>query len=481
MTGLEAIVAHRLAKNIEPKPPICFIAARQSGKNESNARAELRLLSIYSQYERELEIVKAAPTWRPQCLISKERLQRVAATPLFTELIKPRWAEGYQLHVGRASMKLVSADPKANNVGLSATLLLSADEAQDIEIEKWDVNFNPMTLDTGAPCIMSGTSWRTDSLLERQRQRAEEFQNKHGFRCLYVYPWWRIAEEHEEYGRIVEKEIEYYSEDHILIQTQYCCRPIESAGMLLNSADMGLVVGDHQRATHPMDGRVYVAGVDWAALREQDQEELLRNPQARRHRDSTVVTIGELVNRVDRDTGRRVPVIRVVDHLWIRNLDPETAIDTIYRFVFETWRCARGVLDANGVGQTPSERIRMRRPAACTALHLTATIKSRLGYDLQGAIKTDRLKMYRSDDTDEWGEAMFQLRQCRRTEIKESLIMRWGAPNVRIGDRDIHDDFVLSLAYCLEAAQEHLAAHHDPHDYSTRGVFSDWNFGNVYQ
>ena len=83
MTGLEAIVAHRLAKNIEPKPPICFIAARQSGKNESNARAELRLLSIYSQYERELEIVKAAPTWRPQCLISKERLQRVAATPLF--------------------------------------------------------------------------------------------------------------------------------------------------------------------------------------------------------------------------------------------------------------------------------------------------------------------------------------------------------------------------------------------------------------
>lgn len=480
LLGMEAIVAHSLAGAIPPKVPACFIAARQSGKNQSNAYLESRFLSLYSTYERELEIVKAAPTWKPQALISKERLQRVMNTPLFTELLKPRWSEGYQCHIGRASLKLVSADPKAHNVGLSATLMLSADEAQDIDPERWAVNFSPMTLDTGAPCVMSGTSWRTDSLLEQQRELASDMQKKLGFRLLYVFPWDRIAEEHPRYGQQVQQEIDRYGEDHILIQTQFCCRPIDSAGMLLNSTDLALLAGDHERQVGPRDGRVYVAGVDFAAMREQDDEELLRNPQARKSRDSTVVTIGELVYRIDRETGRKLPIIRVVDQLWVEGLDPQAATDTIYRYIFETWRCSRCVLDANGVGSMPSEIIRMRRPAACTALHLSATIKSRLGYDLQGAIKTDRLKMYRDDGSAEWRESRFQLRQCRRLEVRESLVMRWGAPRVKIDGKDVHDDFALSLAYCLEAAQEHLAAHHDPNEYAQRGILSQWSF-DVFQ
>lgn len=476
MLNLEKVVALSLSGEIPANTPITMIASRQSGKNEANGRAEARLLAKYSVSNQVLEIVKCAPTWRPQCLLSKERFKRVTATPLFQVLLKPQWSEGYIVTIGNASMKMVSADPKANNVGLTASMLLSADEAQNIQRDVFTINFRPMTLDTGAPTAMSGTCWGTDSLLEEQRHKSTEMEKRLGIKLCHVYPWDVVAAENPRYGQAVEADIRAYGVDHILVQTQYCCRPVDSAGMLLNGTECSLLIGDHPRAFAPREGRVYVAGVDFASCREQDDEELLRNPQARKLRDSTVVTIGELMFKLDKDTGRKLPIIRVVDHLWVDGLDPSAATDQIYRYVFEHWQCVRGVFDANGVGDMPSEIIRLRRPQQVTALHLSATTKSRLGYDLQGAVKTERLKLYRFDDSPEWTENFFQLRQCRRLELRENNIMKWGAPRCKIDGKDVHDDFTLSLAYCLEAAQEHLAAHYDPSEYSQRGIFQEWSF-----
>lgn len=479
MLALERIVGETIKGTME-NAQMCAIWSRQSGKNESNARVEARLLSIYNRNLLPLEIVKCSPTWRPQCLISKERLKKVMSTPLFQLLLKPVWSEGYICSIGNASMKLVSADPKANNVGLTASLMLSADEMQNIQSDIFDVNFRPMTLSTSAPIIGSGTSWATDSLLERQRQRALEFEAVSGIKCCHIVPWDRVAEELPRYGRTVQKDIDLYGEDHILIQTQYCCRPVDSAGMLLSSSEVNQVVGDHQRGIAPREGRVYVAGVDFASCREQNEEEILKNPQIRKERDSTVVTIGELIYKLDKDTGRKIPFVRIVDHLWVKGLDPAASTDTIYNYIFTHWNCVRAVLDANGVGDTPSEIIRLRRPQQVTSLHLSATTKSRLGYDLQGAVKTDRLKIYRFDDSDEWSENFFQLRQCRRLELRENNVMKWGAPRCKIDGRDVHDDFTLSMAYCLEAAQEHLSAHHDPNEYANRGIFQEFSF-NVFE
>jgi len=480
LLGLEKVVGMSLRGEIPAGVPMCNIWSRQSGKNESNARGEARLLALYSQWPNALEIVKCAPTWRPQCLISKERFQRVTATPLFQLLLKPTWREGYIVSMGNASMKLVSADPKANNVGLTASLYLSADEAQNIQKDRFDVNFSPMTLSTGAPSVMSGTSWHIDSLLEQQRNYAAEMEKRLGIRLLYVYPWDRIAEENARYGEQVEAKIRLYGLDHILIQTQYCCRPIDAAGMLLSGSEVVGMIGDHPRMMAPVPGRIYVAGVDFAGLREQDDMEILKNPDAKRVRDSTVVTIGELIYKVDRYTGRPYPILRVVDHLWITDMDPSAAINQIYSYIFEHWRCVRCVLDSNGVGHTPSGMIAARRPDACTQLYIGATVKSRLGYDLQGAVKTNRLTVYRHDDSPEWDECFFELKSCRRLEVRENNMMKWGAPACKIDGRDVHDDFVLSMAYCLEAAQEHLASNHDPAEYSKRGIFDSWSF-NVFE
>ncbi len=478
MLALERIVEGTIKGTLE-NAQMCAIWSRQSGKNESNARAEARLLSIYNRHLIPLEIVKCSPTWRPQCLISKERLKKVMSTPLFQQLLKPQWSEGYICTIGNASMKLVSADPKANNVGLTASLMLSADEMQNIQTDIFDVNFRPMTLSTSAPIIGSGTSWATDSLLERQRARAMEFEAASGIKCCHIVPWDRVAEELPRYGRTVQKDIDLYGEDHILIQTQYCCKPVDSAGMLLSSAECQQVIGDHPRAVAPREGRVYVAGVDFASCREQNEEEILKNPQIRKERDSTVVTIGELMVKVDKDTGRRIPLVRIVDHLWIKGLDPAASVDQIFHYIFSHWGCARAVLDANGVGDYPSGIIKQRRPQQVTDLHLSGPIKSRLGYDLQGAIKTERLKIYRHDDSEEWTENFFQLRQCRRLDLRENNIMKWGAPRCKIDGRDVHDDFTLSMAYCLEAAQEHLA-YADPNEYANRGIFQEFSF-NVFE
>jgi len=479
MLALERIVGETINGTLE-NAQMCAIWSRQSGKNESNARVEARLLSIYNRHLVPLEIVKCSPTWRPQCLVSKERLKKVMSTPLFQLLLKPQWSEGYICSIGNASMKLVSADPKANNVGLTASMMLSADEMQNIQSEIFDVNFRPMILSTAAPIIGSGTSWATDSLLERQRQRALEFQSASGIKCCHIVPWDRVAEELPHYGRTVQKDIDLYGEDHILIQTQYCCKPVDSAGMLLSSSEVAQVIGDHPRGQAPLDGRVYVAGVDFASCREQNEEEILKNPDVRKMRDSTVVTIGELIFKLDKDTGRKIPFVRVVDHLWVKGLDPAATTDQIYHYIFSHWNCVRAVLDANGVGDYPSDVIYRRRPQQVTALHLSATTKSRLGYDLQGAIKTERLKLYRNDSSDEWMENHFQLRQCRRLELRENNVMKWGAPRCKIDGRDVHDDFTLSLAYCLEAAQEHLASHHDPSEYANRGIFQEFSF-NVFE
>src|SRR4030066_614241 len=49
---------------------------RQSGKNELQAQIETYLLALYSQ--RNQEIAKVSPTWKPQSLNAMRRLQRVS-------------------------------------------------------------------------------------------------------------------------------------------------------------------------------------------------------------------------------------------------------------------------------------------------------------------------------------------------------------------------------------------------------------------
>jgi len=114
--------------------------ARQGGKNELSAQLELLLLTLNMARPRNL--VKCAPTFKPQTVISimrlKDRLNDAGFGGIWmTEM-------GYIVRLGNARAIFLSADKSANVVGNTAHVLLEIDESQDVSQEKYTKEFKPM-------------------------------------------------------------------------------------------------------------------------------------------------------------------------------------------------------------------------------------------------------------------------------------------------------------------------------------------------
>lgn len=467
MTSLESLIDGAVRRSIPAGTRAVVIASRQAGKNELMARLEARMLCKYSGSVR--ESVKAAPVAKPTLHISKVRLKRVMATPMFFELPKNfvYWEEGYICKVGKASQVFLSCEPSANRVGHTASLYLSVDEAQDVEEEIYIKDLRPMLLQTGALTMLSGTSWDRSALIEVERERAREVQKRLGIRLLYEYPWWRVAEENPKYAESAQAEIELLGEDHPIVMTQYRLIPVDKMGSFLTEAGFRKLQGSHQRQSNPIPGRFHVAGVDWCGASEQDEADQLKDPDKIRKRDSGVVTIGELVWNLNK-FGTKVPTVRVVDHLFFTTHQPMEMIEEVFKFIFERWQCVYVVSDASGVGDMPSHVLATRRPSQVECLKSSLSLVSQLGFNLLGAINTERFKVY-SEESETLRECLHQFKECRR-EMRSQGYMRFGAPEYKVlapggvSRVDVHDDFVKSASYCLHAAMrfEHLSSGIDP-------------------
>ena len=134
---------------------------RQAGKNELSAHLEAFLLRHYRW--KGGSIVKAAPTFRPQVVHSILRLEQLLGEPL-TDCSWHR-VQGFILRLERASCSFYSAQPTANVVGATASLLLEGDEAQDLDQQKWDKDLSPMAASGAATRVLYGTPWTDDTLL----------------------------------------------------------------------------------------------------------------------------------------------------------------------------------------------------------------------------------------------------------------------------------------------------------------------------
>ena len=83
------------------------------------------------------------------------------------------WAReenGNCVRLGRARQLFLSAEPNSNIVGHTADLLLEIDEAQDVDVDKFDKELRPMAASTGATTVFYGTAWDDANLLERAKQ-----------------------------------------------------------------------------------------------------------------------------------------------------------------------------------------------------------------------------------------------------------------------------------------------------------------------
>jgi hypothetical protein len=416
--------------------------ARQGGKNELSAQLELLLLTLYMTKPQNL--IKCAPTFKPQTVISMMRLKDRLNDAGFSTI----WAAemGYIIRLGNARAVFLSADSSSNVVGNTAHILLEIDEAQDVSKEKYTKEFKPMGATTNVTTVHYGTTWDDTTLLEEVKQTNLELERQDGIRRHFRYDWQEIAKHNPDYLAYVEGEKQRLGENHPLFLSQYRLLPIRGGGGFLSQQQLAQLKGRHARRHQPERGKVYVAGIDIAGEAETDEGAYLTAPKPRQ--DSTVVTIGELDFSVCDDVQKQAG-IRVVEHYRWTGVKHASLYPRLVDILKNVWKCRKVVVDATGMGQPVSSFLSKALGSKVSAFTFTARAKSELGFNLLAAINAGRLKLYKSDGSEEAQEFWLELERAR-SQFRPSQTM-----NFYVDPSQGHDDFLMSLALLVEAANHY--------------------------
>jgi hypothetical protein len=416
--------------------------ARQGGKNELSAQLEVLLLTLYMAEPQ--NIIKCSPTFKPQTVISMIRLKDRLNDAGFSSI----WSAelGYIIRLGNARAIFLSADKSANVVGNTAHILLEVDEAQDVSKEKYSKEFKPMGATTNVTTVLYGTTWDDATLLEEAKRSNLELGKRDGVKRHFHYDWEEVAKYNPDYLVYVEAERERLGENHPLFLTQYRLLPIRGGGNFLSPQQRAQLQGEHARRHGPEQGKIYIAGIDLAGEAEEEEDAVLRAIKPRQ--DSTVVTIGELdFSNVD-DIVKQ-PRVSIVEHYcWTGKKHTELYAQLV-DILQSVWRCRRTVVDATGVGQPVCSFLKKSLGAKVSPFTFTAQSKSELGFNLLAAINSGRLKMYAGDGSPEHQEFWFEMEKAK-SQYRPSQTM-----NFYVDPAQGHDDFLMSLALLVEAANQY--------------------------
>jgi hypothetical protein len=416
--------------------------ARQGGKNELSAQLELLLLTLYMAQPQNL--IKCSPTFKPQTVISMMRLKDRLNDAGFNGI----WAAelGYIIRLGNARAIFLSADEQANVVGNTAHILLEIDESQDVSREKYTKEFKPMGATTNVTTVHYGTTWDDSTLLEEVKQSNLELERKDGIRRHFGYDWQEIAKHNPDYLAYVEAERERLGENHPLFLTQYRLLPIHGGGGFLSHQQLAQLKGEHKRKRRGEAGKIYVAGIDLAGEAEEVEGNYLRVLKPRQ--DSTVITIGELDFSICDDLQKQAQ-IRVVEHYRWTGKKHTVLYPQLVDILKNVWHCRKVVVDATGIGQPVSSFLRKALGSKVSAFTFTARAKSELGFGLLAAINSGRLKVYKGDSSAEYKEFWLELERAK-SQFRPSQTM-----NFYVDPSEGHDDFLISLALVVEAANQY--------------------------
>jgi hypothetical protein len=452
--------------------------ARQGGKNETSARLGVLLLTAHM--ERGGAMVKCSPTFKPQTIISMSRLKERLDDFGFRGLYQSE--SGYIVRLGAARQVFLSAEEQSNVVGHTADILLEVDEAQDVTEDKYTREFRPMGSAGNVTTVMWGTTWDDSTLLERTKQANLELERKDGVRRHFSFDWQAVAQSNDAYRVYVEAERERLGENHPLFLTQYALKPISGGGRFLSAQQVAQLMGDHPRRHQRYDGRAIVAGIDIAGEAEYPEAlshggrgcgftmpEASSNPpspggsgypsvrmgagegelsRARYSRDATVVTIAALTPDLKRG-GR--PLVRVLEHYaWVGVRHAELH-NRLVDLLGNVWRCNRIAVDATGIGEPVASFLSAALGnSRVVPFKFTPASKSQLGFDLLAAVNAGRLKLYQPDGSGESRELMAELALARSACRANQTL------NFFVDPSEGHDDYLMSLALCLHAADGYV-------------------------
>lgn len=436
---------------------IVVIFPRQSGKNELQAQVQAYLLTLLSGQRS--EIVQISPTWKPQTENAMRRLEEVLSGNL---IVRDRWEKhfGHIYQVGRARVVFLSGSPTSNIVGATASTLLSVDEAQDIQIDKFDKEIAPMAASTHATTVFWGTAWTSRTLLARELRTAAAAEAQDGIRRVFHLTADRVLAEVPAYGKHLQSQIDRLGRHHPLIRTQYYCEEIEAEGGLFTPERQALMRGTHRPEVIPVPGASYallldVAGVDEAA------QNLDASGLAHPGRDATALTVVRV------EAGSR-PVYRVVHRrLWVGVT--QTHLYDQIRALADAWHVVRLIVDATGVGAGLAAFLDKALPGKVQSFVFSAKSKSDLGWGFLAVVDSGRFLDYvtqeeGNDDLTHLSRAFFrEVNFCQYTvQAGPDKGIRWGVPD---GTRDpangdlVHDDLLISASFCALLDDGHWQTH----------------------
>ena len=442
---------------------IVVMFPRQSGKNLMQAQLEVYLMALLA--EGGSEMVKLSPTYQPQSLNAMRRLETALEANFLT---RGKWHKSagnhYRFH--KSHLTFLSAAPGSNIVGATASTLLSLDEAQDIEIAKYDKQIAPMAASTNATRVFWGTAWSAQTLLARELRAAREAEARDGIRRVFQITAQEVSKEVPAYGTFVDEQIARMGRNHPMVRSQFFSEEIDFAGGLFTPSRLGLMQGAHTAIETPLPGKRYAMLIDLAgedeALRQGGANTELENPD----RDLTAVTMVELDFSLLGEDLVGKPIYRVVN----RQLWQGERHSTLYARLLhlaELWQPEKIVVDASGVGAGVGSFLRDKLGERVITLQFTSQLKSRLGWGFLAVVDTGRFQDFSPRSApDEWStnpllgqmaaeqdrlQALFY-RQLAGLKAEASSgperLLRWSVPE---GARDpegglLHDDLVLSAA-----------------------------------
>ena len=447
--------------------------ARQGGKNELSAHLEVLLLTLY--IARGGNLVKCSPTFKPQTVISMQRLKERLDEFGFDGICHTQM--GYIIQLGNARAIFLSAELSSSVVGHTADILLEIDESQDINKEKYTKEFRPMGSATNVTTVHYGTTWDDSALLEEIKQTNLELEKMDGIRRHFRYDWQEVGKYNPDYLKFVQAEQQRLGENHPLFRTQYALLPISSGGGFLSRQQIALMQGRHQRLFQPEGRKTYVAGIDLAGEREQEmslrglsraqrgnsmkQSLWIATPSARndsnrirndreRGQDSTVITIAEVASRPLPNKGEHgvgLPLLDIVEHYQWTGI-PHSQLYPQMVDILKKWNCGRIVVDATGIGQPIASFLMAQLGSKVIPFTFTQKSKSDMGFNFLSLVNCGRLKLYKQDGSPEYQELMFELERAK-AQYRPNQTM-----NFYVDPQEGHDDFLMSLALVAQGGKD---------------------------
>lgn len=422
-----SIIASTLQRKAET---FSLLLCRQSGKTETLSTLAIWLASTFPG----IRIGYYAPTFKQAIDIMMLRTKSYLSMDYFKGMFEinrgnmvvfkpmPEVQNPFnQTNIGGSLLGASSADISSKIEGATWDLLL-LDESQDIDRRVIDVSLMPMLTATQGTLVMAGTPFSIDcgfyDTIQAIKDKRLPGKNYH-------IDYKIVSKFYPEYQTIVDRAIAKTGIDSVSFQTQYGVQWVGGLGLFFDYARYEQL-GNKELSLlyYPIDGQVYVAGLDIGGSSQSSAHE----------EDSTVLTFSQLT------TDEKIRLAAI--YRW-KGENHNDVRREIYELL-KMWRPVGISIDTTGIGQNMGDDIELSNLVPYTfKIPFTPQTKSAIGYNADSAYRTGRLEWPKKDASETIRDFNHQCRWLVR-DISQSKRMSWYVDEIH-GHDDIVSSWFLSI------------------------------------